>query len=638
MDEMHRIRRKHGFNGSHIPMILASLRPIAACLNWNWPGRLRDGNGAGPDQLLQGKYSDMHKPTATNRFLFHSVAALVFLGFFCGAVRAQSLPTGMTVVPFYDTSKAGLSFAKDKQSVVGLFEVPGKAQHFLVLGYWGYVWSLYPDTTKTYAAGAIKDYTKKQVANFNNVVMKGWEQGALGGAFDPNFALNRYFYIIYNKYANAASYHTGVTPNANDGPTANGLVVVERWKVSGDYASLTRDTTIFTANHYTGYGSSNMVFGRDGLLYITTDSYSQNSWDSTIYMRKILRIDVSKQDPGLMYSIPQDNPFFKAANPKVKKEIFAFGFRNTYSLQADYLTGKIWGAEVGQGTWEEINIIQAGKNYGWANGGDASAVGPNSIGIEGPCSPTGGGFTSNNPDSGSTGGVSQMANYSRTYQGRTYTCADFTNGTWNFNHGGNDSYGSKTALPGTNMKCIILSQAFRGDPASPYYGYHFVTDVAANYFLAVKEGVAAVQNVGGVPKDMIFDGDRAHNGTTSFGEDAYGNLYVTMLSSSSNGAFAWHDMYRLSHPQLKPLAEPRYQVHPTGIRLAGARDYPNLRRFVTDGKGMKWIRLPQGKTRATLYNLEGRRIWSGSGAEGASLKLPDAMEAGSVATVFALFN
>src|SRR5687767_8982183 len=96
------------------------------------------------------------------------------------SAQVGNLPTGVTVAPFYDTSKAGLSFRKDQQSVVGMFEVPGKPQHFLVVGYWGYVWSLFPDTTKAYAPGAVKDYSKRQLADFNTMVMKGWEQGALG--------------------------------------------------------------------------------------------------------------------------------------------------------------------------------------------------------------------------------------------------------------------------------------------------------------------------------------------------------------------------------------------------------------------------------------------------------------------------
>ncbi|GEM_PF-4892272 len=575
----------------------------------------------------------MKQPAASRPFGLLCAAALAF----CAAAHAQTLPTGVTVVPFYDTSKAGLSFAKDKQSVVGMFEVPGKPQHFLVVGYWGYVWSLYPDTNKVYPAGAIKDYTKKTLANFNNYVMKGWEQGALGGAFDPHFSENRYFYIIYNKYAKITSYHTGTSPNGNDGPGAEGLVVVERWKLSADYAALTKDTTIFAANHFTGYGSSNMVFDKDGMLFITADSYSQNGWDSTNFMRKVLRIDVSKKDPGKLYSIPTDNPFFKATNPAVKKEIYAYGFRNTYSLVADYLTGKLWGAEVGEGTWEEVNIIQPGKNYGWGNGGDGAPEGFNSIGIEGPCNPAGGAYTSSNASLDSTNSAGLMNNYTRTWQGHTYTCAEFTNGVWNFNHNGNDAYGNKTALPGTQISCIILSQAFRGDPTSPFYGYHFVTDVASNYFLAVKEGVALPQNVGGVPKSMVFDGDKMHNGITSFGEDSYGNMYVTLLSSSGQGAFAWHDMYRISHPQMKPLTVPRNQVHPVGVRVPGRSDYGSLTRFVPDVRGANWIRLPQGKTRAELYGLNGKLLWSGSGADGASLKLPADLQPGAKAILMARF-
>jgi hypothetical protein len=546
--------------------------------------------------------------------IFRHVLSIAVIIASAATARAE-LPTGVTVVPFYDTAKAGLSFAKDKQSVVGMWEVPGRPEHFLVLGYFGYVWSLYPDTNRAYPPGALKEYAKKQIADFNNVVMKGWEQGALGAAFDPQFAENRFFYVIYNKYADAASYHKGLRPDSTDGPGREGLVVVERWKLSADYRSLARDTTIFAAKHSTGYGSSNMVFGRDGYLYITADSYSQNSWDSTNPMRKILRIDVSRRDPGRMYAIPPSNPWFNAANPAVKKEVYAFGFRNTYSITADYLTGKIWGAEVGQGTWEEINIIKPGANYGWGNGGDGAAVGNNSIGIEGPCSPTGGGFTSSGSDTGMTFGASQMTGYSREYKGRTYTCADFTNGTWNFNHGGADVYGSKTAVPGLPMNCIILSQAFRGDPASPFYGYHFVTDVAANYFVAVKEGVPEAVKVGGVPASMVFEGDRMHNGITSFAEDAYGNLYVTLLSSSSIGAFAWHDIFRVYHPQMKPLSWPRSQVVPTRLAAAEGPGRVRFNALFASVAGSR-IRMPEGYSGVEVFSLEGRRLWTGRAAVG----------------------
>lgn len=554
---------------------------------------------------------------------------------------AQGLPTGVTIEPFYDVEKPGLSFAKDQQSVVGMYEVPGKPQHFLVIGYFGYIWSLYPDTTKSYAKGAIKDYAKKQVADFNAWAMKGWEQGALGGGFDPAFKNNRYFYVIYNKYADPSSYHGGVKPNGSDGPNNAGLVVVDRYRLSDDYATLTRDTTVFSAPHGTGYGSANLVFGKDGMMYITADSYSRNSWDSTQLMRKILRIDVSRQDPGKMYAIPRDNPWYAAANPAVKKEVFAFGFRNTYSLQADYLTGSIWGGEVGQILWEEVNIIKAGGNYGWGNGGDASPSGNNSIGIEGPCSPALGGYTSSGGDTGSTGSAAQMTPYSRVYKGRTYTCADFTNGTWNFTHSGADAYGTKTSLPGTGVGCIILGPAFRGNPLSPFHGYHFVTDVATNVFIAVKEGVAAPVKVGGVPSTMVFTGDRYHNGITSFAEDSYGNQYVGMLSSSANGAFQWHDIYRLSHPQLTPLEVPRGQVVPEPGTVDLSPGPFRWRRTGENGlatllflTGRTRVALPAGRSRVELFGLDGTLLWSGRGVPGTSLAVPDGLGSRAVRARF----
>ncbi len=91
------------------------------------------------------------------------------------------------------------------------------------------------------------------------------------------------------------------------------------------------------------------------------------------------------------------------------------------------------------------------------------------------------------------------------------------------------------------------------------------TLVMARARTAGGEAAPGAAKVGEVPKEMAFNGDRAHNGITSFGEDSYGNMYVTMLSSSSTGAFAWHDIYRMSHPQMKPLEMARDQVFPSGI-------------------------------------------------------------------------
>jgi hypothetical protein len=234
-----------------------------------------------------------------------------------------------------------------------------------------------------------------------------------------------------------------------------------------------------------------------------------------------------------------------------------------------------------------------------------------------------------------------MANYTRTYKGRTYTCADLANAAWSFSHSGSDLNGNKTALPGTAINCLIVSQAFRGDPASPFYGYHFVTDVASDYFIAVKEGVATPEKVGGVPADWVFTGDRTHNGITSFSEDSFGNMYVTLLSSSSSGAFDWHDIYMLSHPQLMPLPVPRGQVFPTSVsdNLAKAAQAGRFHSLIVSAAGdLVRIRMPKGFTRAEVYNLRGKKVWSGKAdsriGDGADLALPSETETGTLGIRF----
>ncbi len=551
-----------------------------------------------------------------------------------GNAQVSSLPTGVTTETFYDTTKAGLSFRKDKLSVMGMSEVPGHPMHFLVLGYFGFVWSLYPNPSQTINPTGMMNYSRKQLADFNNVTMKGWEQGAMGATFDPKFKENRNFYIIYNKYKNPAHYKTGVVPvpSQGDGAGTAGWVVIERWKLSEDLTKLTRDTTILTMDRGTGYGTSNMVFGKDGYLYISTSSYSKNSWDSTEIMRKVLRIDVSKQDPGKLYAIPPTNPWYNATNPAVKKEVFAFGFRNSYSLVANYLTGSILGAEVGQKTWEEVNIIQAGKNYGWADGGDGQSNNSHGKGVQGPCS--------ENTASGTAFNEQLRSPYSYSgpiSMGQKYTCNDFTNGSWNFAHAGQNLGGSKTAVPGLQINCIIMSPAFRGSPTSPFHGHHFVTDINRAWFVAIKEGDSDAKQVGGLPNSYWREKtDLNHNGPTSFAEDSYGNLYVTLVSSRNTGALDWHDPLRLKHPQMQPLAQPREQVLPTSgstkiapIGLHGFSRNTDFQPFVVNYAGLARISMPEGATRVELFSLEGKRVWSQTAMAGTDMPVPRSVNPGA---------
>ncbi|HEU4366465.1 MAG TPA: PQQ-dependent sugar dehydrogenase, partial [Candidatus Krumholzibacteria bacterium] len=109
-----------------------------------------------------------------------------------------------------------------------------------------------------------------------------------------------------------------------------------------------------------------IAFGPDGLLYWSLgddgangNDPSNNGQDTSTAMGSVLRIDV---DSGTPYAIPPGNPF---AGGGGLPEIWAWGFRNPWRFSIDSVTGKIWLGDVGQDTWEEINIVRKGRNYGW---------------------------------------------------------------------------------------------------------------------------------------------------------------------------------------------------------------------------------------------------------------------------------
>jgi hypothetical protein len=192
------------------------------------------------------------------------------------------------------------------------------------------------------------------------------EQGLLGLAFHPDFQNNHFFYVNY-------------TDNNDDTRVSRFEVPVGTPDEADDSSELIL-MTIFQpqVNHNGGW----MAFGpNDGYLYIATgdgggggdddDGHTPgvgNGQDSTAnLLGKILRIDVDGNDgPGGNYGIPPDNPFVGVAGDD---EIWAFGLRNPWRNAFDRLTGDLYIADVGQGSWEEVDFQLAsstgGENWGW---------------------------------------------------------------------------------------------------------------------------------------------------------------------------------------------------------------------------------------------------------------------------------
>ena len=119
-----------------------------------------------------------------------------------------------------------------------------------------------------------------------------------------------------------------------------------------------------------GHAGGGIVFGHDGMLYISsgdgsTDSDVNNTGQDLSDLRGgVLRIDVDHTEGTQPYSVPKDNPFIgmKDARP----ENWAYGLRNPWRMCVDEKTGQIWVGSNGQDLWESVNLLRRGENYGWS--------------------------------------------------------------------------------------------------------------------------------------------------------------------------------------------------------------------------------------------------------------------------------
>lgn len=172
------------------------------------------------------------------------------------------------------------------------------------------------------------------------------ERGLLGVAFDPNFSTNHFVYVYY-------------TVPAHRQTAAHNRV--SRFVASGDVAARHSEQILLDLNNLstaTNHNGGSLAFGPDGKLYIGVgeNNNGANSQDITNLLGKILRINPDG-------SIPTDNPFPKAKG--INQAIWAIGLRNPFSLSFSPITGQMLINDVGEHTYEEINVGVAGANYGW---------------------------------------------------------------------------------------------------------------------------------------------------------------------------------------------------------------------------------------------------------------------------------
>ena len=174
------------------------------------------------------------------------------------------------------------------------------------------------------------------------------ERGLLGIALDPNYNTNGFIYVYYTTGENAKRW-SGTPENR-----------VSRLKERADNNTykekIILDHIPSTAGNHNG---GDIHFGHDGKLYISVGESGCCASDAQgldTLRGKLLRINADG-------TIPTDNPFYNT--PGARKETYAYGFRNPWRFAARDSNQWYVVADVGAGTWEEIDSVQPGGNYGW---------------------------------------------------------------------------------------------------------------------------------------------------------------------------------------------------------------------------------------------------------------------------------
>jgi aldose sugar dehydrogenase len=183
--------------------------------------------------------------------------------------------------------------------------------------------------------------------------------GLMDIALHPRFAENALIYLTYHKPLAAAD---GGRLGGAAVPTGAGTITLARARWDGSRLAEVRE--LFSALP-SGNGSR-IVFGHDGMIYMSVgygDPPLGNSnpqaappQDPGSLAGKVLRL----RDDG---TVPPDNPF--VGKTGYRPEIFTMGHRNILGLTLNPVTGAVWSVEDGPNGGDEVNVLSAGKNYGW---------------------------------------------------------------------------------------------------------------------------------------------------------------------------------------------------------------------------------------------------------------------------------
>jgi glucose/arabinose dehydrogenase len=196
------------------------------------------------------------------------------------------------------------------------------------------------------------------VATFLDIsdeIVSGGEQGLLSVAFAPDYQRSGRLYVDYTD---------------REGDTR----IVEYRSTDGDEADPASARELLRIEQpYPNHNGGLILFGPDELLYVGTGDGGaagdpgRNALDLSSLLGKLLRID-PRGGGDRPYRIPTDNPFTDRGS--ARGEIYSYGLRNPWRYSFDPDTGALSIADVGQDSFEEINLVRrgrgAGASFGWS--------------------------------------------------------------------------------------------------------------------------------------------------------------------------------------------------------------------------------------------------------------------------------
>lgn len=186
----------------------------------------------------------------------------------------------------------------------------------------------------------------KKITGFPEVD-EGGQGGLLDVALDPDFSKNQMIYWSFSEK----------NGNGNLTAVAKGRLNEDASKVENPLVIFRATPALKSSLHF----GSRLIFDKDGNLFVSTGERS--------ILEGRAQAQLLNSGLGKIFKITKEgkaatgNPFLKDAN--AMPEIYAYGIRNVQSLDIHPVTGELWEGEFGPRGGDELNIIKAGKNYGW---------------------------------------------------------------------------------------------------------------------------------------------------------------------------------------------------------------------------------------------------------------------------------